>query len=1177
MELSEKKEMIERLIKDAIVAIDSRQFEVAITCYNKAIEIDPNNIEAWIGKGNVLDNYEVEKGSFDRYEETLKCFKKVIEIDPNNTEAWNGMAGVYSSLKKYSEEDTCYNKAIEIDPTNIDAWLGKENYDEAIRCIDKLIAINPNDTEAWIGKGNILSLLEKDEEAIICYEKAIECYNKILTMDPKNVSIWLDKGNVCCNYEKYEEALKCYNRAIEINSTNIKSWYDKADLLKRLNRYENTLKCYDKIIEIGPKNTNVLYDKAQILNRLKRYNDELKCYDKIIEIDPKNTNAWFGMGHVFTKDLNKQESALKCYDKIIEIEPKNTNAWSYKGYALRDLDQFEEAIKCYDRIIEIDPNHPSAKRYKESSLKSIESRKKVNQIGKTTATRITTAITSKVINQPGDYYCCSLCAAWHRCTNNPSSIGNKHLSHLDETETNSQTPKYFFCSLCNKWHPGVITDHLRFRVPIHIDLTMEQTPSPLPSLEPSSTQPHNTKSNISINTTVAEIKDITDGSTKENTQSKRSRLIDSAPIKFDLKLFAEEEILLAKLSTINTYLFCWDEIPGKDTIKFLEFIKHFFLINWIETPKIQKKDDFTLIIHNDKDYLILSFNNDKTKALLEKDGGGSIEFIVKKENEKYNIYKTKISMVSQTHLFKDIAQIKYNLDKYVEAIEFWEKAIDISKNCPKKLNVSEKQYEYSYTNIEENIFKTYRKIIHIYKKQGKNDCIENIIKQFIAKYPNRSNEVLPKLSSRKNNEEISSIDSKNNYVPVKLIKKIKINDKARNCIVKFIDSQLLFRFRLLKPYTFIKISNITDTDWGTHYEMKKALSNYEILSYIRYLTFSSNFIAVWSNVVDSSVYKLRVFNNAGEFLWDYDVNNISDRSQMVAISISDTGLILYAVGDTAYLIGKDKKELVKWKCPKELVEEEKHLFSWNEVPGNDNDKILEFIEKKYGIGWVKNAKIEKCNDRKVINVFTDKKSLSIRLDLEEGLGYLEIDDGRSDVLFVNDENGKIFIDEFGEDGSISIKMEGKMIEPFNEIRALKISRDSKYIFIGCCSGDLFCLNLQNKVLWHHKISSQSLNKIISSNDGENLIIIDGYGYIYFIEKGKILTEYKHTKGNILSEYHNIKQQFLISCGKEFSIFDKSGTLLNQIFFNKDVNCFDVSEKLNLIAMSSSDGINIYSI
>jgi hypothetical protein len=339
------------------------------------------------------------------------------------------------------------------------------------------------------------------------------------------------------------------------------------------------------------------------------------------------------------------------------------------------------------------------------------------------------------------------------------------------------------------------------------------------------------------------------------------------------------------------------------------------------------------------------------------------------------------------------------------------------------------------------------------------------------------------------------INSINNSVPLKLINKIKIKSKAQHCFVKFIDNQLLYKFGIQKSYSLIKISNITDTDWSTHYEMEKALSNFEIGSYSRYLTVSSNFIAVWSNAVESKVFKLRVFNNAGEFLWDYDVKNISQRSQMVAISISDTGLILYAVRDTAYLISKDKKELLAWECPKEPIKEDEDM--------EDSDKIY-------------------------------------------------------------------------SDNAISIYAK-VTVDPFNDIRALEISRDSRCVFLGCYSGDVFCLNLEKQVIWHHKINSHQINEIISSNDGENLVIKSEDGYIYFIEKGEILNKYKLMNRWILGEYHNTKQQFFISDGKDFSIFDKSGTLLSKIIFKNDVNWFDISEKLNAVAIASSDGIDIFSI
>jgi hypothetical protein len=96
----------------------------------------------------------------------------------------------------------------------------------------------------------------------------------------------------------------------------------------------------------------------------------------------------------------------------------------------------------------------------------------------------------KILNQPGDYYFCSLCAAWHRCTSDPSSTGNQHLSHLDENETNSPTSKYFFCSLCGKWHTNARKDHLQYRLQIQRDPNMINAPIVLPPYAPSSSNSH---------------------------------------------------------------------------------------------------------------------------------------------------------------------------------------------------------------------------------------------------------------------------------------------------------------------------------------------------------------------------------------------------------------------------------------------------------------------------------------------------------------------------------------------------------------------------------------------------------------------------------------------------------------------------------------------------------------
>jgi len=83
----------------------------ALKCYDKAIEINPNNTTAWNNKGFVLDELV-------RYEEALKCYDKAIEINPNNTAAWTNKGAALYKLGRKSEAQRCYDKAKETKKKN---------------------------------------------------------------------------------------------------------------------------------------------------------------------------------------------------------------------------------------------------------------------------------------------------------------------------------------------------------------------------------------------------------------------------------------------------------------------------------------------------------------------------------------------------------------------------------------------------------------------------------------------------------------------------------------------------------------------------------------------------------------------------------------------------------------------------------------------------------------------------------------------------------------------------------------------------------------------------------------------------------------------------------------------------------------------------------------------------
>jgi tetratricopeptide (TPR) repeat protein len=54
-----------------------KEYNNAIQCFDKALEIDPNNASTWNNKGLVLDHLR-------KYDDAIQCYDKALEIDPNN-------------------------------------------------------------------------------------------------------------------------------------------------------------------------------------------------------------------------------------------------------------------------------------------------------------------------------------------------------------------------------------------------------------------------------------------------------------------------------------------------------------------------------------------------------------------------------------------------------------------------------------------------------------------------------------------------------------------------------------------------------------------------------------------------------------------------------------------------------------------------------------------------------------------------------------------------------------------------------------------------------------------------------------------------------------------------------------------------------------------------------------
>jgi tetratricopeptide (TPR) repeat protein len=66
--------MSEEFYKKGLTHAKIEDYEEAIKCFDKAVQIDPNNVLAWISKANALIEY-------GNGEEAKKCLDKASKID----------------------------------------------------------------------------------------------------------------------------------------------------------------------------------------------------------------------------------------------------------------------------------------------------------------------------------------------------------------------------------------------------------------------------------------------------------------------------------------------------------------------------------------------------------------------------------------------------------------------------------------------------------------------------------------------------------------------------------------------------------------------------------------------------------------------------------------------------------------------------------------------------------------------------------------------------------------------------------------------------------------------------------------------------------------------------------------------------------------------------------------
>ncbi len=290
-----------------------------------------------------------------RLKDAASIYSKVLGLDPNNLEALEGMGEIASVSDTPQAALPIYAKILHLDPENINALNNRGIHLMSIGDAEasefsfrKLLKIVPDDIDGLNNLGT--SLLEQNR-----YQEAVEILEKAISLAPDSAQAYYNRGVVemLSTPEKQKEALKFFNQAIKVKPDHTKAHINVASIYSRSNLYHKAIAHLDKALLTEPDNAVILFNKGLSLRMLNLYSDALDCFKTAREGFPQPHLVDFEIG-----ETNYQAGDLKSATAFFLMSVSENVSFS-KGFtglgkSLAESGQLAKAKEAFERAGEED-------------------------------------------------------------------------------------------------------------------------------------------------------------------------------------------------------------------------------------------------------------------------------------------------------------------------------------------------------------------------------------------------------------------------------------------------------------------------------------------------------------------------------------------------------------------------------------------------------------------------------------------------------------------------------------------------------------------------------------------------------------------------------------------------------------------------------------------------------
>ena len=257
-----------------------------------------------------------------KFDEAIASYQKALEIEPDSVEALNRLGEVYFVRGRLAEALAVCQQALKIQPdfavgykTLGNVLQGQGKIDAAIRAYSKAVEIKPEFAEAHSNLGSMFYKQGRLESAVSCYERALE-------LKPELVAVHSNLGKVLQQLGRLDEAVACWRKAMELSpgSGSADFYLNMGSAFLQQGGLEEAFGSFQRAIALKPDLAEAHSNIGTILLQQGKPEEAIASCQKALGFKPGLAEAHCNIG-LALKLQGKIEAAIGSFQKAIEVKP----------------------------------------------------------------------------------------------------------------------------------------------------------------------------------------------------------------------------------------------------------------------------------------------------------------------------------------------------------------------------------------------------------------------------------------------------------------------------------------------------------------------------------------------------------------------------------------------------------------------------------------------------------------------------------------------------------------------------------------------------------------------------------------------------------------------------------------------------------------------------------------